>query len=93
MTDSSSTVIQARPRYIQDIDEALLGRIFGTPDEFGVLSGGLIDDPDLFQIPNYVQAQSALQDAVAGTFATPEQRQAFMDRYQTYFTDDQGVAR
>ena len=93
MTDSSSTVIQARPRYIQDIDEPLLGRIFGTPDEFGVLSGGLIDDPDLFQIPNYVQAQSALQDAVAGTFATPEQRQAFMDRYQTYFTDDQGVAR
>ena len=93
MTDSSSTVIQARPRYIQDIDEALLGRIFGTPDEFGVLSGGLIDDQDLFQIPNYVQAQSGLQDAVAGTFATPEQRQAFMDRYQTYFTDDQGVAR
>ena len=92
MTDTQ-TVIQARPRYIQDIDEALLGRIFGTPDEFGVLSGGLIDDPDLFQIPNYVQAQSALQDAVAGTFATPEQRQAFMDRYQTYFTDDQGVAR
>ena len=93
MTDSSSTVVQARPRYIQDIDEALLGRIFGTPDEFGVLSGGLIDDPNLFQIPNYVQAQSGLQDAVAGTFATPEQRQAFMDRYQTYFTDDQGVAR
>mgnify|MGYP003111441054 CR=1 FL=1 len=92
MTDTQ-TVIQARPRYIQDIDEALLGRIFGTPDEFGVLSGGLIDDPDLFQIPNYVQAQSGLQDAVAGTFATPEQRQAFMDRYQTYFTDDQGVAR
>ena len=93
MTDSSSTVVQARPRYIQDIDEALLGRIFGTPDEFGVLSGGLIDDQDLFQIPNYVQAQSGLQDAVAGTFATPEQRQAFMDRYQPYFTDDQGVAR
>jgi len=92
MTETQ-TVIQARPRYIQDIDEALLGRIFGTPDEFGVLSGGLIDDQDLFQIPNYVQAQSGLQDAVAGTFATPEQRQAFMDRYQTYFTDDQGVAR
>ena len=101
------TQIQARPRYIQDIDEALLARIFGTPAEedildpetgevitpAGTLMGGLIDREDLFNIPGYSQAGSPIQDAVAGTFATPEQRQEFMDRYQTYFTDDQGIAR
>jgi hypothetical protein len=87
------TQIQARPQYIQDIDEALLARIFGTPDESGVLTGGLIDRPDLFNIPEYVQAGSPLQEAVAQTFATPEQRQAFIDRYQPYFTDDTGTVR
>lgn len=87
------TQIQARPQYIQDIDEALLARIFGTPDESGVLTGGLIDRPDLFNIPEYVQAGSPLQEAVAQTFATPEQRQAFIDRYQPYFTDATGAVR
>lgn len=87
------TQIQARPQYIQDIDEALLARIFGTPDESGVLTGGLIDRPDLFNIPEYVQAESPLQEAVAQTFATPEQRQAFIDRYQPYFTDATGAVR
>lgn len=87
------TQIQARPQYIQDIDEALLARIFGTPDESGVLTGGLIDRPDLFNIPEYVQAGSPLQEAVTQTFATPEQRQAFIDRYQPYFTDATGAVR
>jgi len=87
------TQIQARPQYIQDIDEALLMRIFGTPDASGVLQGGLIDDPELFNIPDYVQATSPLQDAVAGTFATPEQRQEFMDRYLPYFQDAEGIAK
>ncbi|HAW80472.1 MAG TPA: hypothetical protein DCX27_12650, partial [Balneola sp.] len=79
------TQIQARPKYIQEYDEALLARIFGTPDEEGVLGGGLIDDPELFGIPDYVQAGSPLQDAVTGTFDTAEERQAFMDRYLPYF--------
>lgn len=91
---STTTQIQARPQYIQEIDEALLQRIFGTPDpETGILSGGIIDREDLFNIPNLTQAQSQLQEAVAGTFDTPEERQAFIDRYQPYFTDAQGIAR
>lgn len=87
------TQIQARPQYIQEYDEALLARIFGTPDEEGVLTGGLIDDPELFRIPEYVQAGSGLQEAVAATLGTPEARQAFMDRYQPYFTDEAGRVR
>jgi len=87
------TQIQARPKYIQEYDEALLARIFGTPDEEGVLTGGLIDDPELFKIPDYVQAGSPLQDAVTGTFDTAEERQAFMDRYLPYFQDETGMAR
>ena len=87
------TQIQARPQYIQEYDEALLARIFGTPDEEGILTGGLIDDPELFRIPEYVQAGSGLQEAVAATLGTPEARQAFMDRYQPYFTDDAGRVR
>ena len=114
---SSASVINERPQYIRDIDEALLDRIFGSPavkgEEFisgydeqgnpiystateadvGILSGGLIDRPDLFQIPAYIQADSPLQDAVTASFDTPEERQQFFDRYQPYFTDDQGVAR
>ena len=114
---SSASVINERPQYIRDIDEALLARIFGSPavkgEEFisgydeqgnpiystateadvGILSGGLIDRPDLFQIPAYTQADSPLQEAVTASFDTPEGRQEFFDRYQPYFTDDQGVAR
>ena len=30
-TVTESTITQARPQYIQDIDQALLGRIFGAP--------------------------------------------------------------
>ena len=87
------TQIQARPQYIQEYDEALLQRIFGSPDEEGILTGGLIDDPELFRIPEYVQATSGLQDAVSGAFQTPEQRQRFMDRYAPYFQDAQGRVR
>ena len=87
------TQIQARPKYIQEYDEALLARIFGTPDEEGILGGGLIDDPELFRIPDYVQAGSPLQGAVTGTFDTAEERQAFMDRYLPYFQDETGMAR
>lgn len=93
MADSVTTIRQL-PAYMQEYDEALLQRIFGSPDDEGVLGGGIIDDPDLFGIPNYVQAgRNPLQESVVNSFNTPEQRQAFMDRYQPYFTDASGNAR
>jgi len=93
MTDTTQTVVQARPGYIQDYDEALLQRIFGTDDGTGTFAGGLIDDPELFNTLNYVQADSTLQDAIGGSFDTAEQRQAFMDRYQPYFMNEDGTAK
>ncbi len=89
MTETTSTVINTRPKYVQDLDAALLGRIFGTPDADNVLQGGLIDREDLFTIPDYVQAGAdPLQAAVTATLGDPTQRQAFMDRYLPYFQDD-----
>jgi hypothetical protein len=50
--------------------------------------------PDLFKVPDYVQAsEDPLQSAVYETFDTPEERQAFMDRANTYFMDAEGKAR
>lgn len=93
MADSVTTIRQL-PAYMQEYDEALLQRIFGAPDDEGVLTGGIIDDPDLFGIPDYVQAgRNPLQESVVNSFGTEEQRQAFMDRYQPYFTDASGNAR
>ena len=86
MSDSSvtSTSIRQLPAYMQDYDEALLAQIFGTPDEEGVLQGGIMDAeayPDLFNVPDYVQAgEDPLQTAVYNTFETDAERQAFMDR-------------
>jgi len=94
MSDTQ-TVINTRPQYVQDIDQALLARIFGTPDENGVLTGGLIDDTTLFNIPDYVQGTdtSGMQAAVAATLGTPEGRQDFIDRYLPYFQDAEGNVR
>ena len=93
MADSVTTIRQL-PAYMQEYDEALLQRIFGAPDDEGVLTGGIIDDPELFNIPDYVQAgRNPLQESVVNSFGTEEQRQAFMDRYQPYFTDENGIAR
>jgi hypothetical protein len=82
---------------MQEYDEALLGQIFGVPDADGVLQGGIMDAeayPDLFKVPDYVQAgEDPLQSAVYQTFDTPEERQAFMDRANTYFMDAEGKAR
>jgi hypothetical protein len=82
---------------MQEYDEALLSQIFGVPDEDGVLQGGIMDAeayPDLFKVPDYVQAsEDPLQSAVYETFDTPEERQAFMDRANTYFMDAEGKAR
>ena len=106
-TVTESTITQARPQYIQDIDAALLGRIFGTPTATdttdpvtgetipaGTLMGGIIDDPELFNIPDYVQAGAdPLQAAVTATLGDAEQRQIFMDRYLPYFQDAAGKPR
>ena len=99
MSDSSvtSTTIRQLPAYMQEMDEALLAQIFGTPDENGVLQGGIMDAekyPDLFNVPDYVQAgEDPLQTAVYNTFDTEEDRQAFMDRAAPYFMDAEGKAR
>ena len=110
MSDVTQTVINQRPAYIQGYDEALLQRIFGgeTPqldaegnpvldaDGNPVLefSGGLIDDPNLFNQLDYVQAdKDDLQSAVTGGLDTAVKRQDFMDRATPYFTDADGIPR
>tara|TARA_R100000544_G_scaffold22018_2_gene10927 strand:+ start:2509 stop:4881 length:2373 start_codon:yes stop_codon:yes gene_type:complete len=94
MAKDSVTTIRQLPKYMQEYDEALLQRIFGTPTKKGNLKGGLINDPDLFNIPDYVQAgRNPLQESVVNSFGTDQQRQSFMDRYQPYFTDASGNAR
>jgi hypothetical protein len=96
MTDTTQTIINQRPAYIQNYDEALLQRIMGKDDGSGNFTGGLIDQdayPDLFNTLNYTQADNTLQDAIGGSFDTAEQRQAFMDRYQPYFMDEDGTPK
>ena len=98
MSDTTTSIaIRQLPAYMQDYDEALLAQIFGSPDEDGVLQGGIMDAeayPDLFKIPDYEQAsRDPLQDAVYNTFDTAEERQAFLDRSRPYFTDSEGRPR
>ncbi len=88
MSDSTQTVIQQRPGYIEDIDEALLAKYFGNPLEagdsytdpatgetrvletgdplIGQLTGGMVDDPSIFNIPDYVQAGEQRIDPETG---------------------------
>ena len=120
--DTRSTVINTRPQYVQDVDEALLARIFGAPlvegqeyisgyDEQGdpiyktateedvaqyggTLFGGMIDDPELFNIPDYVQAGAdPLQAAVTSTLGDADLRQEFMDRDWETVRDHQSSHR
>ena len=42
MSDSTQTVIQQRPGYIEDIDEALLAKYFGNP----LAAGDSYTDPE-----------------------------------------------
>lgn len=97
MSDTTQTIIQQRPQYIQDLEQALFARIYGTPDDSGVLTGGILDPeayPDIFQIPDYEQAKAdPLQAAVTETLGTAEGRQTFMDRYLPYFQDAEGNVR
>ena len=90
----TSTSIKQLPAYMQGYDEALLQRIFGKDDGSGVFTGGLIDDPTLFNTLDYTQAQkNALQTAVTSGLGTDQARQDFMDRYQPYFLDATGTPK
>ena len=88
--------IQRRPEYIEQREQALLDKIFGT-ESGGVFTGGLVDAeayPDLFKIPEYkIAPETDLEQSIYNTFDTDEERQAFMDRYQPYFTDATGAAK
>ena len=98
------TRVDRRPQYIENREQLLLDKIFGTPTTTGegadavtTYTGGLLDAeayPDLFKIPEYQLAeQTDPQLAALSVFDTPEGRQAFMDRAQPYFTDAQGRPR
>ena len=88
--------IQRRPEYIEQREQALLDKIFGT-ESGGVFTGGLVDAaeyPDLFKIPQYkIAPETDLEQSIYNTFDTDVERQAFMDRYQPYFTDATGAAK
>ena len=88
--------IQRRPEYIEQREQALLDKIFGTSSG-GVYTGGLVDAeayPDLFRIPEYkIAPETDLEQSIYNTFDTDAERQAFMDRYQPYFTDATGAAK
>lgn len=88
--------IQRRPEYIEQREQALLDKIFGTSSG-GVYTGGLVDAeayPDLFRIPEYkIAPETDLEQSIYNTFDTDAERQAFMDRYQPYFMDQTGAAK
>ena len=88
--------IQRRPEYIEQREQALLDKIFGT-ESGGVFTGGLVDAeayPDLFKIPEYrISPETDLEKSIYNTFDTDLERQAFMDRYQPYFIDATGAAK
>ncbi len=50
---------QQRPEYIERLEKALLGQIFGTENESGALTGGILDAaayPNLFRVAPYKMA-------------------------------------
>jgi len=92
--------IKRRPEYIERLEKALLGGIFGTETD-GNLSGGLLQDPNLFQVAPYKIAGQTGRDAETGaitglgleTFAAQALSQDsnndgipdFLGRYSPYF--------
>jgi len=48
----TTETIQRRPEYIERLEKALLGGIFGTETDGG-LTGGLLQDPNLFAVAPY----------------------------------------
>ncbi len=105
---SRSESIQRRPEYIERLEKALLGGIFGTEDSAGVLQDGLLQDPNLFRVAPYQMAGQMGRDPETGaitglgleTFATQALMQDsnndgipdFMGRYTPYFETAGGAA-
>lgn len=100
------TTINRRPEYLELREKALLDAIFGEYDEnTKQFTGGLIQDPDYFKIPEYKLAGQYGRDPVTGqivdfgleTFASQYLQQDsdgdkipdFMQRTDPYFTQAQ----
>jgi len=99
--------VNRRPEYIERLEKALLSGIFGTETD-GDLSGGLLQDPNLFQVAPYKLAGQTGRDAETGaitglgleTFASQALMQDtnndgipdFLGRYQPYFETAGGAA-
>ena len=74
---SRAETVQRRPEYIERLEKALLSGIFGTETD-GDLSGGIIQDPNLFRVAPYKIAGQIGRDPETGaivglgpeTFAT-----------------------
>jgi len=98
---SRAETVQRRPEYIERLEKALLSGIFGTETD-GDLSGGIIQDPNLFRVAPYQIAGQIGRDPETGeivglgpeTLATQivmedlnnDGRPDFLDRYADYFT-------
>ena len=99
--------IKRRPEYIERLEKALLSGIFGTETD-GTLSGGLLQDPNMFVVAPYKLAGQTGRDPATGaitglgleTFASQALMQDanndgipdFIGRYQPYFDVAGGAA-
>ena len=99
--------IKRRPEYIERLEKALLSGIFGTETD-GTLSGGLLQDPNMFVVAPYKLAGQTGRDPATGaitglgleTFASQALMQDanndgipdFIGRYQPYFDVSGGAA-
>ena len=97
---SRAETVQRRPEYIERLEKALLSGIFGTETD-GDLSGGLLQDENLFRVAPYKMAGQIGRDPETGaivglgpeTFATQALMQDanndgvpdFLGRYSPYF--------
>ena len=66
---SRSEAVQRRPEYIERLEKALLGQIFGIEDDEGSLRGGILDAeayPDLFRVAPYRMAGQMGRDPETG---------------------------
>ena len=97
---SRAETIQRRPEYIERLEKALLSGIFGTETD-GDLSGGIIQDPNLFRVAPYQMAGQIGRDPETGaivglgpeTFASQfvmedldnDGRPDFLERYSDFF--------
>lgn len=75
--------IQRRPEYIEQREKALLDQVFGQYNaETGRWEGGMLQQPGLFDIPEYrFTGASPLQEEAFARAMSPE----FAMRYQPYF--------